>query len=214
MTGGRPREANDPSVMASVEEATTSVPHASLVGVIWRWRGELSALAVVAAVATIVVIRLGPAYLAVLASITAALVVCSLRWPPSRRWIVARAWCMITPHRVRTGCLHAWIQTRSGRLPAVLWTRPAPYGERVLLWCRAGITARDLEAGREVLAAACWATDVRVYVHSRRSHLVTLAVIRHSPERPGAMPPPPWPSGNVATGVAGEPPGRSGYFCS
>jgi hypothetical protein len=126
MTGGRPQEPNDPSVMASIEEATTSVPQATLVGVIWRWRWELCALAVIAAGAAGVAIRLGPAYLAVLASITAALVVCSLRWPRSRRWIVARAWCMVTPHRIRTGCLHAWIQTRSAGCPSCCGPGPPP----------------------------------------------------------------------------------------
>ena len=58
---------------------------------------------------------------------------------------------------------------------------PAGFGERVWLWCRAGITARDLEAARDVLRAACWASDVRVVVNDRRSHIVVLEVIRRFP---------------------------------
>ena len=44
-------------------------------------------------------------------------------WQPSRshgrsrHWLVAHIRCIITAHRVRTGCAQAWIQTRSGKLP-------------------------------------------------------------------------------------------------
>lgn len=58
---------------------------------------------------------------------------------------------------------------------------PAGFGERVWLWCRAGITAGDLEAARDVLRAACWASDARVVVNDRRSHIVVLEVIRRLP---------------------------------
>ena len=53
----------------------------------------------------------------------------ALTWPPSRRRFTARAWCVITPHRVRTGCAQAWIHTRDGHLPVVLYTVPAGFGE-------------------------------------------------------------------------------------
>ena len=90
--------------------------------------------------------------------------------------------------------MHAWIQTRDGRLPVVLYTVPVDFGERVWLWCRAGITAGDLEAARDILRAACWASDVRVVVNDRRSHIVVLEVIRRLPPpgrpRPGT---PGWP---------------------
>lgn len=41
-----------------------------------------------------------------------------------------RVWCVVTPHRVRTGLKHAWVHSRTGRLPMVLWTRPVPAGRR------------------------------------------------------------------------------------
>jgi hypothetical protein len=110
-------------------------------------------------------------------------------WPPARQRLIARAWCVITPHRVRTGCAHAWVQTRDGRLPVVLYTAPAEFGERVMLWCRAGITAGDLDGARDILRAACWASDVRVVVNDRRSHIVVLEVIRHLPGRPAEADP-------------------------
>ena len=57
-------------------------------------------------------------------------------------------------------------------MPIVLYTLPASYGERAQLWCRAGITAADLFAARDVLAAACWTAEVRVVPNLRHSHLV------------------------------------------
>ena len=33
--------------------------------------------------------------------------------PPARKRIIARAWCVITPHRVRVGCVNAWVQRGS-----------------------------------------------------------------------------------------------------
>jgi len=130
-------------------------------------------------------ITLGLRWLITVAAPAVAIVAAARICPPSRQRILTRAWCVITPHRVRTGCARAWIQTRDGRLPVVLYTVPAHFGERVWLWCRAGITAGDLEAAREILRSACWASDVRVVVNDRRSHIVVLEVIRrHPPESP------------------------------
>jgi hypothetical protein len=89
--------------------------------------------------------------------------------------------------------VNAWVQTRSGKLPFILSTTPTAYGEQVRLWLRAGLTAGDLHASRDVLAAACWATEVRVVPSPSHAHLVTLEIIRiRHPERlqptPGAWP--------------------------
>jgi hypothetical protein len=87
-----------------------------------------------------------------------------------------------------------------------MYTVPTDYGERVQLWCRAGITAADLFAARQVLAAACWATQVRVIPGVQYAHLVTLEVIRNRyPERtrPTADG---WPySRHVEAGAAEDP---------
>jgi hypothetical protein len=65
----------------------------------------------------------------------------------------------------------------------------------VWLWCRAGITGADLAAARDILRSACWASDIRVVVNDRRSHIVVLEVIRRVPggRRAGSMPDPGWP---------------------
>ena len=155
MASGRPRQPNDPSIMASVEAAVSTVARPNLIARLWHWRYELGLIAGGLLGAITIGYTLGLDWLIAVAAATMAIGVTAMVWPPSRQAIMARAWCVITPHRIRTGCTHAWIQTRDGRLPVVLYTVPADFGERVWLWCRAGITARDLQASRDVLRAAC-----------------------------------------------------------
>jgi hypothetical protein len=97
--------------------------------------------------------------------------------PPCCGCLRRRAWCVITAHRVRTGCAQACIRSASGKLPVVLATVSRPYGQRVLLWCRAGTCADDFAMARGMLASACWASDVRVFQDDRHAQLVTIDVI-------------------------------------
>ncbi len=90
----------------------------------------------------------------------------------------ARLWAVITAHRVRLGCAEAGVHSHRGRLPAVLRTRPASYGEQVLLWCPAGTSGEDLAAATDLLRAACWAAEVRVVPNPDRRQLVVLEVVR------------------------------------
>jgi hypothetical protein len=194
MAFGRPRRRNDPSVMASVEAAISTVARPGPLAWLWHWRYELGLITGLAVVGLASGYELGAAWLIAIAATGLALLVGTLVWPPSRRRLIARAWCVITPHRVRTGCTHAWIQTRDGRLPTVLYTTAADFGERVTLWCHAGITAADLEAASDILRGACWASDVRVVASTRYRHIVVLEVIRRAPaERPAEVMPPAWP---------------------
>jgi hypothetical protein len=194
MAFGRPRRRNDPSVMSSVEAAISTVARPGPIAWLWHWRYELGLTAGLALVLLASGYALGAAWLIAVAGLGLALLIGALAWPPSRKRLIARAWCVITPHRVRSGCIHAWIQTRDGRLPTILYTTAAGFGERVTLWCHPGITAGDLDAARDILCTACWASDVRVVASPRYRHIVVLEVIR----RPAAAPPtqaitPAWP---------------------
>ena len=151
MASGRPRQPNDPSIMASVEAAVSTVTRPHLLTRLWHWRYELGLIAGALLGAAAIGYTLGLDWLIAVAAAAMVIGVTAMTWPPSRHAIIARAWCVITPHRVRTGCTQAWIQTRDGRLPAVLYTVPTDFGERVWLWCRAGIIAGDLEAARDIL---------------------------------------------------------------
>jgi hypothetical protein len=159
--------------------------------VLWRWRYEIGLSLVVAAAVTASSRALGwPWTVGSCVTLVSGL----LGRPEVRRWSVVRAWCVITQHRVRVGCAHAWIHSRSGKLPAVLWTSPEDRGERVVLWCRAGTAAADLEAARHLLAAACWARDVEVTGDPEHAQIVVLHVVRRPvsrarrPRRPRGRP--------------------------
>ena len=209
MASGRPRRPNDPSVMASVKTALSGVARPGIFALIWNWRYELGLSAGLATVGLASGYALGAAWLIAIATVGLVLLAAGLAWPPWRRRLAARAWCVITPRRVLTGCRHAWAQTRDGRLPVILYTTPTACGERVTLWCRAGITHGDLEGARDILRAACWASDVRVAASARYAHVVVLDVIRHLPPGPADQVTPAWPyldQGGEAEGAdPGEP---------
>jgi hypothetical protein len=144
--------------------------------VLWRWRYELAAL-VTAAILLPVAIRTG--HLVLLMATAAGVAVTVIAWPGARRYLQTRLWCVVTPHRVRTACAEAWIHSRSGNIPIVVWTTPRPYGERVVLWCRAGTTVHQLEEQQGMLATACWARTVLLVQHRRYPQLVFLDVFRY-----------------------------------
>jgi len=223
MASGRPRRPNDPSVMSSLESAVRQVHRSGPFEFCWHWRWELGILAATAALSAAAADSLGLIWLAAIAGAGLAVLGAMLLSPPARDRIVARIWCIITPHRIRAGCVNAWVQSRSGRLPFVLYTVPTEYGQRVQLWCRAGITAADLFAARHVLAAACWAAEVRVIPSTRHAHLVSLEVIRNPYSERTEPPLGTWPYSRrvegdprddpeepASAGRWGEPTGRSG----
>jgi len=210
MAAGRPHGPNDPSLMSSLETAVREVRRPGPLELIWNWRWEFGILAALAGPSALIASEVGLIGLAVTAGAgLAASAAALLCWPSARHWIIARAWCVITPHQVRAGCVNAWVQTRSGRLPVILATNPTDYGEEVRLWLRAGITAVDVHAARDVLAAACWAMEVHVVPSARHANLVTLEVIRTDhPERVRPTPQA-WPgSPRVADESLGDAEGR------
>jgi hypothetical protein len=164
----------------------------------WRWRYEIALLTALAAYFTLGITAVG-----VLPTITAvvAITLVVLCWPQARQFVRDRAWCVITAHRVRVGCVEAMIYSSRGKVPIILWTAHQPFGERVLLLCRAGTTLGDFITNRAILTTACWAVDVAVLPDMRHPHFVTLDVIRRPTHRfnsgnegDRATDPPDWPS--------------------
>jgi hypothetical protein len=171
--------------LAGLQAAVGSVTPPNPIVLIWRWRYEL-ALAAAITMGVIAAMRI-PAPAWVPLGCAAITIAAAALWPSARHRAAARAWCVITPHRVRAGCAGAWIHSRGGRLPAVLRTTCESFGERVYLWCRAGTCAEDFQSAQGLLTAACWAQDIQVRCHPRYRQLVTLDVIR----RPAGNPTPP-----------------------
>jgi hypothetical protein len=157
--------------------ALTPLSRPGLLLVAYRWRYELGIVCVMlAGLAAGWWAGPEPA-LTGLAAVAAAAALAATR-PEFRSLVAARAWCIITPHRVRTCFAQAWIHNRAGQIPAVLRTTAQPFGERAVVWCRAGISFEDIESVCDLLAAACWAVDVVASRDSHRAQLVYLDVIR------------------------------------
>ena len=132
--------------LAGLQAAVGSVAPPNPIVLAWRWRYELT-LAAVTTTCVIAVTRTpAPAWVPAGCVVVLAIAAGAALWPPVRRRVAARAWCVITPHRVRAGCAGAWIHSRGGRLPAVLLTTRQPFGERVHLWCHAGSCPQDFQS--------------------------------------------------------------------
>ena len=147
----------------------------NLVVAAWRWRYEIALVSGLSAGLTAAITSFGAVPTIIAVVVTALTILC---WPTTRRFSVDRAWCIITPHRVRVGCVEGLIYSSRGKIPIILWTSHQAFGERVLLYCRAGTTADDFTSARTVLAAACWAQAIVVFVDTRHTQRVTLDVIR------------------------------------
>ena len=144
-------------------------------GMLWRFRTEaITVLAVVAGFGELT--RAVTTIWAVVALVGVIATLTALPWP--RRFIIRRAWCVLSRHRIQKVCFETRMHTRSGRLPLVLRIHPTQVGERALVWCRAGICAADFEAHTPEIAAACYARQARVEGNKRWAQLVQVDIVR------------------------------------
>jgi hypothetical protein len=150
--------------------------HRSPAGLAWRWRTELTTLSGLLAAFLWLWSQLHVLLLAGLVLAAFLGLVFGLPW--SRRFVVARFWCVLARHRFQRLCWEVRLHTRAGRLPVVMWTRPTKVGERLFVWCRAGVAAEDFTRHTGELRAACYARDARVTRNTRWSQLVTIDIIR------------------------------------
>lgn len=175
------RHARSTHPVVGLHHPMISPAHSNPLVLFWRWRYELTLLLGLPLTLVVLIATLGLNW-TIFIVIAAIILLGGL--PAARRQLVARAWCVLTPHRLRAGCARAWIHNRRGRLPAILWCAPKPYGEQVLVWCPAGLTVDDLIAARQVLASACYASEIEVIMHPKYRHLATLEVIRYQEFEP------------------------------
>ncbi|MCW2890496.1 MAG: hypothetical protein JWL58_7358 [Streptosporangiaceae bacterium] len=174
MIGRHRREPEEPR-FAQFLRALIRPATPSLLTVVWRWRYEI-VLVLGVPTGLICVSRLvGPSPTAV--AVTAILLSVVI-WPGGVRASTDRIWCMITAHRIRVGFTETLIITLHGKIPIVLMVRAQPFGERVFVWCRGTLTPADMAEARERLAAACWATDVRVGQSLKHPNIAILDVVR------------------------------------
>jgi len=168
--------------------------HQSAAGTLFRFRTELATLTAATTggweLAKTVTVTWAVVILTTTATVLAAL-------PWTRRFVIRRAWCVLSRHRIQKVCFETRMHTRSGRLPLVLRIYPTQVGERALVWCRAGICAADFEAHAEEIAAACYARQARVEGNKRWAQLVNLDIVRRDTLAPHHV---------IPSGLPGEPP--------
>ena len=149
--------------------------HHSAAGTLFRFRTELATLTAATTGGWELARAITLTWMVVILT-TAATILTALPW--TRRFIIRRAWCVLSRHRIQKVCYETRMHTRSGRLPLVLRIYPTQVGERALVWCRAGICAADFEAHAEEIAAACYARQARVAGNKRWAQLVNLDIVR------------------------------------
>jgi hypothetical protein len=168
--------------------------HHSAAGTLFRFRTELAALTATTAggweLAKAITLTWTIIVLTATATVTTVL-------PWTRRFLVGRAWCVLSRHRIQKVCFETRMHTRSGRLPLVLRIYPTQVGERALVWCRAGICAADFEAHAEEIAAACYARQARVAGNKRWAQLVNVDIVRRDTLAPHHV---------ISSGLPGSPP--------
>src|SRR6266516_7938872 len=113
---------NNPYIL---DRAFVQVRH-SAAGVIWRFRTELMALLTSIAGVWELAKAVTTAWLMVILIMTATAVTLV---PQARRFIVRRAWCVLSRHRIQKVCFETRMHTRTGRLPLVLRIHPTKVGE-------------------------------------------------------------------------------------
>lgn len=144
--------------------------------ILWRWRYEALLVMVLTAVALWLG---GGAVSAPVLGILAVVVAAAGVTPVVRQAVVAVVWRLVTPHRVRVACAASMqLHLPDHRLPPVLYTRLARYGERVVLWCLPGVPPQNYDGARDVLRAACCAREVRVLRHPWNPNIVILDIVR------------------------------------
>lgn len=147
--------------------------------VVWRWRWELTVLALT--VATFVALTntgLTP-ILTVLAMLTVAVVILSV--PFTRRFATTRIMCVLIRHRLRVCMSEMRTLNYSGYLPLILHIRGTPVGLVAWIWMRPGLAITDLDSRTEHLATACWAREVRIQRSRRLAALVRIDIVRRDP---------------------------------
>ena len=181
------------SARTGVIEVFTRPEHSLIVrllGLVVRLRAELTVLAVLLTARFWAWPKL-EAWLghATALIITSLLVLSVLVVPASRRYLNCRWWSVTTRHRMRACFVQTRTMTHHGKLPLLVWSRPSPVGEKVRVWLPAGLSVKDLERVTAEMAAACWASDVRVTPSRRQGALVLVDVIRRDPLTGGALTP-------------------------
>ncbi len=162
-------------------ELVTRAKHSLLVrlaGLLIRWRLEL-ALTLAGLLGWNWLTHHLPGWAAVSLACVAAAGLGWLEW--SHRVVSRRVMAVLTRHRLRSVFIQRRIMNYSGNLPLLLWSRPTPVGDRVVVLLRAGINLIDLEANLPYLASGCGARSATARAVTWMTALVIIDIARRDP---------------------------------
>ena len=177
-----------PDQISELARQLTHVPRPNPLLWLYHWRYELIVLPLLAYGLVQLVLGLGVFWSLV---VLVATVNWFLYWRSARRNLHGRIRAILVQHRLRAAFAQARICTLSGRPPAILWTRPRGGDILVSLLLPAGVGFDHIHPRRDLLAAACFATDVYVDRHPRYANLITLTICTIRPDRTPARAPRP-----------------------
>lgn len=126
---------------------------------LWWWTTEV-VIAVVLLTAWVQLVDHTPTVVTLL--VVALVVGVPAAVPVIRRQVIAWVWCLVVRHRLRVCFAQFIIANQSGSLPLILWARPTPVGERVWVYLRPGLSAKDLEGRLDKIAVTCHASTVLI----------------------------------------------------
>jgi len=162
-------------------ELVTRAKHSfpvQLAGLLIRWRLELT-VTLAGLLGWNWLTHHLPSWAAVSLACVAAAGLGWLEW--SHRVVSRRVMAVLTRHRLRSVFIQRRIMNYSGNLPLLLWSRPTPVGDRVVLLLRAGINLIDLEANLPYLASGCGARSATARAVTWMTALVIIDIARRDP---------------------------------
>jgi hypothetical protein len=156
----------------------------------WRWRAEIALMSAILGLLFVLAHLIG-LFTGVLVMVAIAEVLYAV--PLTRHWIFRRCRCVFTRHRLYSVFRETRTTTLTGRLPLIIRVSPTAQGERVVVWCRAGISVERLQRIRREIRDGCMASGLNF--QPGNASLARMEIIRVAPNSPGK----PWISSSRRT---------------
>jgi hypothetical protein len=162
-----------------------------LITLAWRWRTEIT-LIVTLVVLEYLLTKVMALITGILTAVAAIGVLCAV--PVTRSWMKRRGWCLFTRHQLYGVFRETRTTTRMGRLPLIMRVSPTDHGERLVVWCRAGISVERLREIEAEIRDACMADEVDF--QPAHAPFARIEIVRRVAKSPGKqrMPSPRRPS--------------------
>lgn len=128
-----------------------------LITLAWRWRTEIALIVALVGLEYVLAQVMGLVG-GVLVIVAAAEILYAV--PTTRRWMFRHARCVFVRHRLYSVFRETRTTTLKGRLPLIMRVSPTNHGDRVMVFCRAGISVEQLQKVKREICNASMASDI------------------------------------------------------